>query len=140
MDATTDTGPDLTEYGEQPMGEPVMRSLAMPADTNPSGDIFGGWLMSEMDLAGAVAAQWRARGRVATVGVDGMNFHLPVKIGDVVSCYAEVTRVGRTSLVVKVEAWVRRRRDESRQMKVTEGIFHYVALDSEGHKREVPAG
>lgn len=130
----------MSGLSDQPVGEPTMRSLAMPRDTNPDGDVFGGWLMSEMDLAGAIAAQWRAQGRVATVAVDAMAFHLPVKVGDVVSCYAVIGEVGRSSLRVKVEAWVRRRRDETRQVKVTEGVFTYVALDQSGNKRPVPSG
>ncbi len=118
--------------------EPAVRTLAMPADANPSGDIFGGWLMAQMDIAGGIVAGLRARGRVATVAVDGMTFHEPVYVGDLVSCYADVTRVGRTSITVKVETVVRRRRS-GETVRVTEGRFVYVALDGEGRPRPVPA-
>ncbi len=117
--------------------EPAMRTLAMPADTNPSGDIFGGWLMSQMDIAGAIVAGVRARGRVATVAVDSMEFHKPVYVGDLVSCYAEITRIGHTSIAVHIETFARRRRN-AKTIKVTEGVFTYVALDSEGRPRPVP--
>ncbi len=117
--------------------EPAVRTLAMPADTNPSGDIFGGWLMAQMDIAGGIAAGDRARGRVATVAVGGMEFHQPVYVGDLVSCYAEVGRVGRTSIAVKVETLARRRRG-GETVKVTEGTFVYVALDADGRPRRVP--
>lgn len=116
--------------------EPALRSVAMPADANPNGDIFGGWLMAQMDLAGAVAAVRRARGRVVTVAVEAMSFHRPVLIGDLVSCYAEVVRVGRTSLRVEVDSWVERR-DGGAVEKVTEGVFTYVAIDAEGCPRPV---
>ena len=116
--------------------EPAVRTLAMPADTNPSGDIFGGWLMAQMDIAGGIAAGARAGGRVATVAVDGMEFHQPVYVGDLVSCYAEVGRVGRTSIAVKVETLARRRRG-GETVKVTEGTFVYVALDADGRPRRV---
>ncbi len=117
--------------------EPAVRTLAMPADTNPSGDIFGGWLMSQMDIAGAIVAGVRARGRVATVAVDSMEFHKPVYVGDLVSCYAEITHVGHTSIAVHVETFARRRRN-AETVKVTEGVFTYVALDSKGRPRPVP--
>ena len=91
---------------DQPKGELTIRTLAMPKDLNPSGDIFGGWLMSQMDVAGAIAAQWRAKGRVATVAVEAMNFHKPVWVGDVLCCYAHIQSIGITSLTVLVEAWV----------------------------------
>jgi acyl-CoA thioesterase YciA len=116
---------------------PAIRMLAMPRDTNPSGDIFGGWLMSLMDLAGANVAFQRAGGRVATVAVDKIEFHKPVAVGDVVSCYAEVTRVGSTSLTTKVDVFVGERNDQSREVKVTQGEFTYVALDHLGNKRPV---
>jgi acyl-CoA thioesterase YciA len=108
----------------------------MPADANPNGDIFGGWLMAQMDLAGAVAALRRARGRVATVAVDAMTFHKPVFIGDLVSCYAEVVRVGRTSMTVKIETFVERRVTRAIE-KVTEATFTFVALDPAGRPRPV---
>jgi acyl-CoA thioesterase YciA len=110
----------------------------MPADANPNGDIFGGWLMAQMDLAGAVAAMRRAHGRVATVAVDAMTFHKPVFVGDLVSCYAEVVRVGRSSMTVKVETFVERRASR-RTEKVTEATFTFVALDRDGRPRPVDA-
>ncbi len=119
--------------------QPAVRTLAMPADANASGDIFGGWLLSQMDIAGSIAAHDLARGRVATVAVEAMEFHLPVYVGDLVSCYAEVTRVGRTSITVHVETEARRR-DTGETIKVTEGIFVYVALDKNGRPRPVKKG
>jgi acyl-CoA thioesterase YciA len=116
---------------------PAVRTLAMPGDTNPAGDIFGGWLLSQMDVAGGIVAYQRAGGRVATVALDAMMFHAPVQVGDVVSCYADVIRVGRSSLTVHVETWVERARTGAR-VKVTEGSFTYVALAPNGDKRHVP--
>jgi acyl-CoA thioesterase YciA len=120
-----------------PRGELTTRTVAMPRDTNPSGDIFGGWLMSQMDIAGGVCAGSRARGRIATVAVEGMVFHAPVHVGNVLCCYSEIKKVGTTSITVRLEAWALRQ-DTGRRVKVTEGIFTYVALDAEGRKRPVP--
>jgi len=117
--------------------EAVIRTIAMPADTNPAGDIFGGWLMSQMDLAAGNAAARRARGRCATVAVEGIAFHSPVHVGDEISVYADLADVGRTSMKFKVEAW-RRSRDGDVEIKVTEAIFVFVALDSGGRPRPVP--
>ena len=120
-----------------PQGQPALRTIAMPAAANPNGDIFGGWLLSQMDLAGSVVAYERARGRVATVAIDAMSFRQPVFIGDLVSCYATVNRVGNTSIQVKVETYVRRR--ESRALVlVTDGLFTFVAIDRRGNPRPVP--
>ncbi len=116
---------------------PAVRTLAMPGDTNPSGDIFGGWLLAQMDIAAGTVAYDRARGRVVTVALDAMAFHAPVYVGDVVSCYAEVVRVGRTSLTLQVEAWARRART-GEEVKVTEGRFTMVAVDDQGRPRPVP--
>jgi len=116
--------------------EPALRTVAMPADTNPNGDIFGGWLMAQMDLAGSVAAVRQAGGRVVTVAVEAMSFHRPVMVGDLVSCYARVVRVGRTSLRVEVDTWVERYA-RSTVEKVTEGVFTYVAVDDAGRPRPV---
>ena len=116
---------------------PAIRTIAMPADANSNGDIFGGWMMSQMDLAGGVAAVQRAQGRIVTVAVDAMTFHLPVNVGDLVSCYSEVTRVGRTSLTVKIDAWVQRRIGRHME-RVTSGSFTYVAVDDKGRPRPVP--
>jgi acyl-CoA thioesterase YciA len=119
-----------------PESEPMIRAIAMPADANPSGDIFGGWLMSQMDLAAANAASRRSRGRCVTVAVDGMVFHEPVFIGDEVSLYCMITRVGRTSMTVRVEAWRRSRIGDTRS-KVTEGTFTFVAVDENRKPRPV---
>lgn len=121
-----------------PAGELSIRTVAMPADTNPSGDIFGGWLMSQMDIAGGVHAGRAAKGRVATVAVEAMTFHQPVLVGDELSCYSELVRVGRTSLTLRVTAYVRRAREEHRHVKVTEGTFTYVAIDEQRRPRPVP--
>jgi acyl-CoA thioesterase YciA len=118
--------------------EPAIRTIAMPADANASGDIFGGWMMSQMDMAGGVAAVRRAKGRVVTVAVEAMTFHRPVLVGDLVSCYAEVNRVGRTSLSVRIDAWVERRVGGGAE-RVTSGTFTYVAVDEARKPRPVPA-
>lgn len=118
-------------------GELAVRTLAMPADTNPAGDIFGGWLMSLMDVAGGITATALAQGRVATVGVTDMAFLRPVKVGDVVCCYTDLERIGRTSLTLRVEAWVLRQRRGDR-IKVTAADFTFVALDEEGRPRPIP--
>lgn len=114
---------------------PALRTIAMPADTNPSGDIFGGWLLAQMDLAGSTAAQERSKSRVVTVGIEAMTFHRPVFVGDEVSCYAEVVKVGTTSVSVMVESWARRRRS-GESVKVTEGQFTYVAIGDD--RRPIP--
>lgn len=129
---------DLPATEEEPIGELALRTLAMPADTNPSGDIFGGWLMGQMDIAGGIAAGSRAGGRVATVAVDGFTFHKPVHVGDVVCCYTEILRTGRTSVTIRVQAWTLRRHQADVRIKVTEGNFTFVALDENGNKRLVP--
>ena len=117
--------------------EAALRMIAMPADANPNGDIFGGWLLSQMDLAGSAPAAQRAQGRVVTVAVDAMTFHEPVEIGDEVSCYAEVKKVGRTSITVEVEAW-KRKKHERERIKVTEGTFTYVKIDEHRRPQPVP--
>jgi acyl-CoA thioesterase YciA len=119
-----------------PDGELVIRTLAMPADANPSGDIFGGWVLSQMDIAGGVTASQRARGRVATVAVTAMTFHLPVYVGDVLCVYTEIEKVGRTSITVALEAWALRRLGE--RARVTEGRFVFVAIGEDGRPRPVP--
>jgi acyl-CoA thioesterase YciA len=121
---------------EEPRGELAVRTLAMPADTNPSGDIFGGWCMSLMDVAGGISAGAVAQGRVATVAATDMAFLRPVKVGDVVRCYTDLARKGRTSLTFRVEAWVLRQRLGDR-IKVTSADFTYVALDEDGRPRPV---
>lgn len=119
-----------------PAGEPTLRTIAMPADTNPADDIFGGWLMSQMDLAAGTVAALAARGRAATISVEGIKFLRPVKVGDEVSIYAEMVRIGRTSMRIHVEAW-RRARHEETSLRVTEADFTFVALDDEGRARSV---
>jgi acyl-CoA thioesterase YciA len=109
----------------------------MPADANPAGDIFGGWVLSQMDLAGGVLAHRRAQGRAATVAVTGMTFHLPVFVGDEVSCYAEIVKTGRTSVTVKIESWARRNATDE-HVKVTEGTFTYVAIGADRKPRPLP--
>jgi acyl-CoA thioesterase YciA len=123
------------EPGE-PGGTLTVRTLAMPADTNPAGDIFGGWVMSQMDIAGAIAAVERAKGRVVTVAVDSMTFISPVKVGDILCVYTAIEKVGTTSITVAVEAWARRR-EVANRVKVTDGHFVYVCLGEDGRKRRV---
>lgn len=121
---------------QPPREQPAIRTIAMPADTNPAGDIFGGWLMSQMDLAAGSVATQVSRGRAATIAVDGMRFHLPVKVGDEVSLFASLTRKGRTSMHIHVTAW-RRGRAEAESEKVTSATFVFVALDAAGRPRAV---
>jgi acyl-CoA thioesterase YciA len=116
---------------DQPKGELVIRTIAMPKDTNPSGDIFGGWLMSQMDLGSGILAAKTAKSRVVTVAMEGMSFLQPVRVGDTVACYAWVEKIGRTSMTIPVEVWVQRYRD-GRQERVTRGVFIYVAVDDAG--------
>jgi acyl-CoA thioesterase YciA len=120
-----------------PTGALMIRTVAMPADTNPNGDIFGGWLMSQMDHAAGTAAMRRAGGRVVTAAVDGMAFLSPVHVGDEVSLYAEVVSVGRSSMKVLVEAW-RRPRESETGIQVTKAVFTFVALGDDGRPRAVP--
>ncbi len=133
---STDTAPANGTPAEA-RGELAVRTLAMPADTNPSGDVFGGWLMSLMDVAGGIAAGGLAQGRVATVAVTDMAFLRPVKVGDVVCCYTDLVRKGRTSLTFRVEAWVLRQRLGDR-IQVTSADFTYVAPDGDGKPRPIP--
>ena len=121
----------------EPTGSLTIRTLAMPADTNPAGDIFGGWVMSQMDIAGAIAAVERSGGRTVTVAVEAMTFIAPVKVGDVLCVYTRVERVGNTSITIAMEAWARRNRIADR-VKVTDGRFIYVALNEDGTKRQIP--
>ncbi|HEV2514600.1 MAG TPA: acyl-CoA thioesterase [Devosia sp.] len=121
----------------EPKGALTIRTLAMPADTNPAGDIFGGWVLSQMDIAGSICAVERVQGRVATVAVEAMTFIAPVKVGDVLCVYTSIERVGNTSITIAMEAWARRNRLADR-VKVTEGRFVYVALDEHGQKRVIP--
>ena len=118
--------------------QPALRVVASPQDTNAAGDIFGGWIMAQVDVAGSIAAYRRAGGRVATVAVDSLQFHQPVLVGDLVSCYAEVAKVGNTSITVHVEVFVERdSRAGITRLKVTEANLVYVALDENGKPRPV---
>jgi len=119
-------------------GRITSRTMAMPADTNPSGDIFGGWVLSQMDIAAGICAGQRAQNRVVTVAVDGMSFIRPVKVGDILGVYTAVDRTGRTSMDIHVEAWVRRGRIGTRE-KVTDATFKFVAVDDEGTPTPIPA-
>ena len=129
----------MTDLPASPMptGQLVGRMIAMPADTNPEGDIFGGWLLAQMDLAGSTPAFDLAGGRCATVAVDAMVFHQPVSVGDEISLYAEVLRTGRTSIRVRVEAY-KRGRASDHIVRVTEGVFTYVAIDADRRPRPLP--
>ena len=129
----------MSQTGQPPGSEPALRVFAMPKDANANGDVFGGWVMSQMDLAGAVPAVDRAGGRIATVAVNAMRFHQPIAVGDLVTCYAAIESVGKTSISVKVETWAKRRRTTD-QVKVTEGTFVYVAINDNGAKRALPPG
>lgn len=120
-----------------PNGELVLQTLTLPKDTNSNGDVFGGWLMSQMDLAGAIASREVAEGRVTTVAVGSMGFLRPVPVGSTVSCYCEILEIGRSSIKVLIEVWVKQYSRHARQ-KVTEGEFVYVAIDDAGRTRPVP--
>jgi len=122
---------------EKPTGELTTRTIAMPADSNPAGDIFGGWVLSQMDIAAGISASERAQCRTVTVSLDSMHFIRPVKIGDVLCVYTDIQSVGHTSIDIHVEAWVQR--DRSRNtVKVTEAKFRFVALGVDGRPRQVP--
>jgi acyl-CoA thioesterase YciA len=127
----------MTNAATQPAGELSLRTVAMPADTNPAGDIFGGWIMSLMDLAAGVSAGTRARGRVATAAVSNLTFLHPVKVGDVVCVYTDITRLGRSSITLAVEAWVLRR-GQGERLRVTAAEFVLVAVDEHGRPRKLP--
>ncbi len=117
---------------------PTIRVVAMPKDANPGGFIFGGWIMSQIDIAAAIPAWARARGRTATVAVNSMEFHEPVFVGDVISCYADIIQTGRTSITVKVEVYAERNPTEPVIVKVTEAQLTYVALDENCKPRQLP--
>jgi acyl-CoA thioesterase YciA len=117
--------------------QPTTRVLAMPADTNPAGDIFGGWIMSQVDIAGSILAHQVARGRVVTIAVNSFMFHKPVFVGDVISCYADVVKIGNTSLTISVEVFAERNRQKDEAVKVTEATLTYVAVDKDRRPRPV---
>jgi len=122
---------------ELELRSPTTRTIAMPGDTNPSGDVFGGWVLSQMDIAAGICAGQRAQGRVVTVSVDAMSFIRPVRVGDVLGVYTTISRIGTSSMDVQIEAWVRRDRIGLRE-QVTEGTFTFVAVDDEGNSRPLP--
>jgi acyl-CoA thioesterase YciA len=121
-----------------PTSEPALRAIAMPADTNPHGDIFGGWLLCQMDLAGTTVATRRAGGRTVTVAITGMEFRRPVLVGDEVTCFASIEKIGNTSIAVKVESWVRRDIGNT-PIKVTDGLFTYVHVGADGRPQPIAA-
>ena len=127
----------MNETSEQPEGELTIRTVAMPRDANAAGDIFGGWVLSQMDLAGGIAAGQRARGRVATVAINAMTFIRPVFVGDVLCVYSTIARTGRTSISVELEAWALRGRLGDR-VKVTEGVFTFVCIGEDGRPKALP--
>lgn len=136
----------MTEQNKdgEPEGSLVLRTLAMPSDTNPNGDIFGGWILSQMDIAGGILAKEVSQGRVATIAVNAMKFIRPVRVGDVVCCYGKVARVGTTSITLQLEVWIKpllhERDSHDVRMKVTEAEFVFVAIDDDGKKRPVVQG
>ena len=131
----------MAERNDEPKGELVLRTLAMPADTNANGDIFGGWIMSQMDIAGSILAKEIANSRTVTVAAESIHFISPVHVGDVVCCYGRVVKVGNTSVTIRLEVWVkpilRKNEERQRRFKVTEAAFTYVAIDEEGNKRPI---
>jgi len=120
-----------------PRGELSIQTAAMPADTNANGDIFGGWLLAQMDIAGGIAGRNYSRGRTVTIAVESMTFRKPVRVGDVLSCYADLIKVGKTSMTYRIEAWALRNETFERE-KVTQGVFTYVAIGADGRPRKVP--
>ena len=124
---------------DNPQGELTTRTMAMPADSNPAGDIFGGWVLSQMDIAAGICAGERAQCRTVTVALDGMHFIRPVKIGDILCVYTQIERVGNTSIDIHVEAWVQRDRSRDNTVKVTQANFKFVALGADGRPHAVPA-
>ncbi|PCG13446.1 MULTISPECIES: acyl-CoA thioesterase [Sphingomonas] len=127
----------MTDAALPPERSPTIRVSAMPADANAYGDIFGGWLMSLMDSAAGLVAARRSRGRAVTIATDGMHFHAPVHVGDEVSVYAQIEKIGRTSMAIQVESWARDRHGEESR-KVTEARFTFVAIDENRRPRDVP--
>ncbi|MBV7300159.1 acyl-CoA thioester hydrolase YciA [Enterovibrio paralichthyis] len=129
----------MSENNNCPRGQLLLRTLAMPADTNANGDIFGGWIMSQLDLAGAILAKEISHGRVVTVSVQEIVFKTPVSVGDVVCCYGECTRIGRTSMSVGLEVWVKPVATDGvgNRRKVCEATFNYVAIDGDGRPRAI---
>ncbi|MFW2056522.1 acyl-CoA thioesterase [Acinetobacter haemolyticus] len=126
----------MTERPNQPEGTLSLQTIAMPADTNWSGDVFGGWIVSQMDLAGAIHVERFSKGRCATIAINQMSFLVPVKVGNVISCYTKILKVGNTSVQVQIEVW--NSHDDSREpVRITEGVFTFVAVDIKGNKRVI---
>ena len=127
----------MSEAYTKPEGILSLQTIAMPADTNWSGDVFGGWIVSQMDLAGAIHAERFSRGRCATISINQMTFLVPVKVGFVISCYTKILKVGNTSIQMQIEVWDSH--DDSRApIRITEGFFTFVAVDVKGNKRQIP--
>lgn len=131
----------MKKENEQPQGDRLLQTLAMPADTNPAGDIFGGWIMSQMDIAGGILAREISQSRIVTVAVDSIQFIKPVQVGDVVCCYGKLERIGTTSMTIKLEVWVRpviyNPCDRNNLFKVTQAAFTYVSVDEDGKKQPI---
>ena len=129
----------MTDAQREPDGDLLLRTVAMPADTNANGDIFGGWIMSQMDIGGGILAKEISKGRVVTVNVDGITFHKPVNVGHVVCCYGKCTKIGNSSLTIKLEVWVKSVLDKlaDDRYRVTEAVFTYVAVDQQGKSRKI---
>lgn len=120
----------------EPQGELSLQTIAMPSDTNWSGDIFGGWIVSQMDIAGAIHSEKISGGRCATISIHEMNFLVPVKIGDVIQCFTHITKIGNTSIQVRIEVWSTNSA-RAQSIKVTEGLFTFVAVTADGKKRPI---
>ncbi len=131
---------EVTGAGRQPCGLLVLRTLAMPKDSNPNGDIFGGWILSQMDIGGGLLAKEVARSRTVTVTIDKMTFVRPVSVGDTICVYAKVMRIGNSSMDIKLEVWAKDLAEEFEEQRhiVTEGLFRYVSIDNEGRSRHIP--
>lgn len=127
----------MMENETQPQGDLILRTLAMPADTNPNGDIFGGWVMSQMDIAGGILSKEASGGRTVTVAVEGMKFIKPIQVGDVFCCYGRIEKIGNTSITLKLEVWIKpiMHSSNAKRFKVTEARFVYVAIDDDHKKR-----
>ncbi|OOF68724.1 acyl-CoA thioester hydrolase YciA [Rodentibacter caecimuris] len=130
----------IDKNGRQSQGVLLLRTLAMPSDTNANGDIFGGWIMSQMDMGGAILAKEIAHGKVVTVAVESMNFIKPISVGDVVCCYGQCLKIGRSSIKIKVEVWVKKVASEpiGERYCVTDAVFTFVAVDQLGKSRAIP--
>ncbi len=129
----------MSQEFNSPKGQLLLRTLAMPADTNANGDIFGGWIMSQLDLAGGILAKEISSGRIVTVSVSSITFRKPVKVGDVVCCYGECTKIGRTSMSIDLEVWIKPVKEQGvgDRFMVCDATFNYVAIDSEGKPRAI---